>query len=45
MWLDFSGDAVVKNPPTNAADMDLIPGPGRFYKQLSPCITTIEPVL
>ena len=45
MWLDFSGGAVDKNPPTNAGAMDLIPGPGRSHKQLSPCTTTAEPVL
>ena len=26
---DFPGGAVVKNPPANAGDMGLIPGPGR----------------
>ena len=38
---------VVKNPPCNARDVDLIPGQGTEIpyaaKQLSPCITTIEP--
>ena len=28
---DFSGDPVVKNPPANAGDTGLIPGPGRFH--------------
>ena len=28
--LGFPGGAVVKNPPANAGDMDLIPGLGRF---------------
>ena len=28
--LGFLGDAVVKNPPANAGDADLIPGLGRF---------------
>ena len=26
----FSGDSVVKNPPANAGDMDLISGSGRY---------------
>ena len=29
--LDFSGGAVDKNPPANAGDMGLIPGPGRSH--------------
>ena len=29
--VDFPGGAVVKNPPTNAGDMDSSPGPGRFH--------------
>ena len=28
---DFSGDPVVKNPPANAGDTGLIPGPRRFH--------------
>ena len=43
---DLPGGAVDKNPPANAGDMDLIPGPGRFHtcrEQLSPCATTAEP--
>ena len=28
---DFPGGAVVKNPPANAGDMGLIPGPGRSH--------------
>ena len=30
MFLDLPGDSVVKNLPTNARDMGLIPSPGRF---------------
>ena len=29
--LDLPGGAVVKNPPANAGDTDLSPGPGRFH--------------
>ena len=28
--MGFPGDAVVKNPPANAGDADLIPGLGQF---------------
>ena len=28
---DFPGDLAVKNPPANAGDMGLIPGPGRVH--------------
>ena len=28
---DFSGDAVVKNPPANAEDTGWSPGPGRSH--------------
>ena len=39
---------VVKNPPCNARNVDLIPGQGTKIpyaaKQLSPCITTTEAV-
>ena len=28
---DFPGGAVVKNPPANAGDMGLSPGPGRYH--------------
>ena len=28
---DFLGSPVVKNPPANAGDMGVIPGPGRFH--------------
>jgi len=28
---DFPGGPRVKNPPANAGDMSLIPGPGRFH--------------
>ena len=42
---DFPGGAVVKNPPANAGDTGLSPGPGRSRMQLSPCSTTTEPVL
>ena len=44
----FPGGSVVKNPPTNALDIGLIPGPRRFpyaVGQLSLCVTTIAPVL
>ena len=27
----FLGGSVVKNPPANAGDTGLIPGPGRFH--------------
>ena len=30
MW-DFPGGTVVKNPPANAGDVDLSPGPGRSH--------------
>ena len=33
--LDFPGGAVVKNPPVNARDPGLIPGPGRSHMQWS----------
>ena len=29
--VDFPGGAVVKNPPANAGDTDLSPGPGRSH--------------
>ena len=45
----FPGGSVVKNPPANAEDTGLTPGPGRSHmlkaKQLSPCATSTEPVL
>ena len=41
----FAGDSVVKNPPANEGDRGLIPDLGRFHMQLSPSITTIQPVL
>ena len=28
---DFPGSTVDKNPPANAGDTDVIPGPGRFH--------------
>ena len=28
---DFTGGTVVKNPPANAGDMGLSPGPGRSH--------------
>ena len=28
---DFFGGLMVKNPPANVGDTDLIPGPGRFH--------------
>ena len=30
---DFPSGPVVKNPPANAGDTSLIPGPGRFHMQ------------
>ena len=36
---DFTGGAVVKNPPANAGDTGLIPN---AVEQLSPCATTTE---
>ena len=30
-WRDFLGGAVVKNPPANAGDTGLSPGPGRSH--------------
>ena len=32
---DFPGGAVVKNPPANAGDTGLSPGPGRSHMRLS----------
>ena len=29
--MNFPGGSVVKNPPANAGDMGLIPGPRRSY--------------
>ena len=43
--MDSPGGPVVKNPPTNAGDTGLIPGPGRFPHaagQLSSHVTTTE---
>ena len=31
LGLDFAGGPVVENPPANAGDTRLIPGPGRFH--------------
>ena len=31
----FPGGAVVKNPPTNAGDVDLIPGSGRSQEEMA----------
>ena len=49
--LDFPGGPVVKNPPANARDMNLIPGPGRSHmlrphalQWRGPCAITTEPV-
>ena len=42
---DFPGDTVVKNPPANAGDTGLSPGPRRSHMQLSLCATTTEPAL
>ena len=33
---DFPGVPVVKNPPSNARDMDSIPAQGRFYRATKP---------
>ena len=36
---DFPGDLEIKNPPCNAGNIGMIPGPGRFLhpeEQLSP---------
>ena len=48
LFWDFSGGAVVKNPPANAGDMGSSPGPGRSHmpvaEQLSLCTTTTEAV-
>ena len=30
-WRDFPGGTVAKNPPANAGDTGLIPGPGRSH--------------
>lgn len=46
--LSFSGSSVVENPPADAIDKSLTPGPGRFpyaREQLCLCATTIELVL
>ena len=43
---DFLGGPVVKTPPANAGDMDLIPGPGKCHMlqgQLSLWATTLSP--
>ena len=34
LGLDFAGGPVVENPPANAGDTRLIPGPGRFHMSL-----------
>ena len=41
----FPEDIVVKNPPANAGDTDLIPDleSPTCTEQLSPCATTLEP--
>ena len=45
----MKGRPVVKNPPANAGNMDLIPGPGikipHAIGQLSPWATISEPTL
>ena len=44
----FPGGSVVKNLPASAGVTGSIPGPGKIphaSEQLSPCATTIEPVL
>ena len=44
---DFSGGPVVKNPPSIAEDVGLIPSQGtnilHALEQLSPCTSTTEP--
>ena len=44
---DLPGGPVVKNPPSNAGDASLIPGPGpkvpHAMGQLNPHTATIEP--
>ena len=43
---DFCGGPMVKNPPANAGDTYLLPGPGRFphtTEQLSLCTTLLSP--
>ena len=46
---DFSGGAVVKNPPSNAGDMGSIPGQGtrtpHAAEKLRPRISTTEPAV
>ena len=34
--MDFPDGPVVKNPPSNARDMDSIPAQGRFYRATKP---------
>ena len=44
--LDFLGGPVVKNPPCNAGNLGLIPGPERFpmlLRQLSQCAILPKP--
>ena len=43
----FPGSSVVKNPPDNAGDTGLVPGPGRSHmlQPLNPCSRTQEPQL
>ena len=47
IFWDFPGGPVVKNPPSNAGDVGLIPGQGTKIPhatgQLSPRTTTTEP--
>ena len=46
--VSFPGGSLVKNPPANAGNTGLILDPGGIpyaSKQLSPCATTIKPVL
>ena len=42
IFMGFPGGSVVENLPANAGDTGSIPHP---LKQLSPCATTIKPVL
>ena len=44
---DFPSGTVDKNPPANAGDMGLIPGPGRSHmpQNYNLCATTTKPTL
>ena len=47
LWGDFPGGAVVKNPPANAGNTGLSPGPGGSHMPRSnqACAPPTEPVL